>query len=175
MKKILTVLLLNLICVLCAVGFSACGGVEFKINFIVDGDVYATVNTNGAETIKMPDNPVKDDYTFDGWFWDKDTWQKPFTANSLLDTPLSSNMSVYAKWTFTGEVVEPDTTPAGIEEYFAKQTDGTYYGKVYNTTDSFDFNGKIESQSDFYVCTDEACTKPLNNNTASLKDRKSVV
>ena len=98
MRKILSILVLCLISIVCTFGFSACG-VEFNVNFIVDGEIYATVNTNGAETIKMPDNPTKDDYTFDGWYWDKDTWEKPFTANSLLDAPLSSDMSVYAKFT----------------------------------------------------------------------------
>lgn len=97
MKKLIAILILSLVCVFCAVGFSGCG-VEFKINFVVDGEVYATVNTNGGETIKLPDNPEKEDDIFDGWYWDKDTWEKPFTANSLLDAPLSSDMSVYAKW-----------------------------------------------------------------------------
>ena len=46
----------------------------------------------------MPENPTKDDYDFDGWYWDKDSWQTPFTANSLLDAPLSSDMNVYCKW-----------------------------------------------------------------------------
>lgn len=163
MKKLL--ILIFAFSLLCFVG---CGGVEFKINFIVDDKVYATLNTNGAETIKMPDNPTKEDYTFDGWFWDKDTWQKPFTANSLLDAPLSSDMSVYAKWTYNGENIQPDTTPTEIKEYFEKQADGSYYGKVYNTTDKFDFNGKIQSETDFYVCKDSACTQILNDNTTSL-------
>ena len=77
---------------------AACKNVEFKVNFVVDGAVYATVDTNGDEVIKMPKNPTKEDYTFDGWYWDNGTWQQPFTANSLLDAPLSSDMSVYAKF-----------------------------------------------------------------------------
>ena len=84
---------------------TACGKVEFKVNFVVDGTVYATVDTNGDEVIKMPTNPTKDGYTFDGWYWDKDTWKQPFTANSLLDAPLSSDMSVYAK--FVSDEVPP--------------------------------------------------------------------
>lgn len=30
----------------------------------------------------------QDGYTFEGWYWDKDTWEKAFTANSLLEAPL---------------------------------------------------------------------------------------
>ena len=66
-------------------GFASCSKVEFKVDFVVDGEVYASVNTNGEETIKIPQTPTKEGYIFDGWYWDKDTWQKPFTANSLLD------------------------------------------------------------------------------------------
>ena len=46
----------------------------------------------------MPNDPQKEDYRFDGWFWDEGVWEKPFTANSLHNAPLSNNMSVYAKW-----------------------------------------------------------------------------
>ena len=108
MKKTVKFLILSILCAICLGCFTACGGVEFKINFVVDGEIYATVRTGGNEVVKMPDNPAKDDYAFDGWFWDKDTWEKPFTANSLLDAPLSSDMNVYAKWTFTGEIIPPE-------------------------------------------------------------------
>ena len=95
MKKIIAILLV----MLSIVGLSSClGGVEFELNFVVDSETYDTVSTNGKEIVKMPSDPTKDGYTFDGWYWDKDEWSKPFTANSLLEAPLSSNMSVYAKW-----------------------------------------------------------------------------
>lgn len=64
--------------------------------FIVDDVEYSRVETKGNEIIVMPTNPQKDGYTFVGWFWDKDTWQRPFTANSMLTEPLKSDMSVYA-------------------------------------------------------------------------------
>ena len=86
-----------LITSLCLIFTSACNSkVSFKLNFIVDDDVYATVDTSGKEMISMPQDPVKENYTFEGWYWDKDVWKNEFTARSLLDTPLSSNMEVYA-------------------------------------------------------------------------------
>ncbi len=99
MKKRFLTLMLTLATILAGLfGFSACGRVEFKVNFVVDGAVYATLGTNGREIIKMPENPTKDEYTFDGWYWDENIWEKPFSVNSLLDAPLSSNMNVYCKW-----------------------------------------------------------------------------
>ena len=110
MKKRILTLLLTITALITAVfGVTACSSVEFKVNFVVDGEVYATVNTNGAETIKMPENPTKQDHVFDGWYWDEGVWQKPFTANSLLDAPLSSDMSIYCKWKATVPSVETVT------------------------------------------------------------------
>ena len=93
--------------------------ISFKVNFIVDGEIVKTIDTAGNEKISLPENPAKENYTFDGWFWDKDTWQKPFTANSLLDAPLSSDMSVYAKFTkihehnYTAAITEPTCLEKG--------------------------------------------------------------
>lgn len=72
--------------------------VEFKINFIVDGEIYKTINTAGEEAISMPENPTKKGYIFDGWYWDEDVWSRPFTAEYLLTEKLTADMSVYAKW-----------------------------------------------------------------------------
>ena len=104
MKRILIVIALLLVVLAL---FVACGSsVQFKLNFIVDGEVYATIDTSGNESIKLPENPTKEGEVFDGWYWDKDTWQKPFTANSLLDAPLSSDMNIYAKWESDGAAVK---------------------------------------------------------------------
>ena len=97
MKKKLFILLL--IFIPCLFFMTACGEkVKFDLRFIVDNEVYSTISTGGNEVISMPDNPEKDGYEFDGWYWDNNIWNRPFTVNSLLDTPLSSNMKIYSKW-----------------------------------------------------------------------------
>ena len=134
----------------------ACSSIEFKVNFVVDGAVYDTVNTNGAEVIKMPNNPTKDGYVFDGWYWDKDTWQKPFTANSLLDAPLSSDMNVYCKWkpeTVNVESISLNKTEStlnvGDEEYLSatimpnNATDTTVTWSSSNDSIATVENGKV--------------------------------
>ena len=97
--KTVRILASFLLVVCLAFALIACGrSLKIKLSFIVDGEVYATVNTDRDAVIAMPDDPVKAGEEFDGWYWDEGTWQQPFTANSLLDAPLSSNMNVYAKW-----------------------------------------------------------------------------
>ena len=94
--------ILCLVLLVCSVFlFTACKSKvdNFKLSFKVDGETYQTITTSGNEAISIPENPTKEGYTFDGWYWDNGTWQEPFTANFLLDAPISSDMSVYAKWT----------------------------------------------------------------------------
>ena len=73
MKKILSVISLLFLSIIVFFSLAGCGKTEFKLSFIVDSNVYYTINTNGNEVIKMPDDPVKEDYTFDGWYWDENT------------------------------------------------------------------------------------------------------
>lgn len=70
---------------------------EFDSN---GGSSCGTVKSEDIDSVKVPDDPTRENYTFGGWFWDKDSWQKPFTVNSILDQPILSNMNmkVYAKW-----------------------------------------------------------------------------
>ncbi len=98
-KTAIRLLLLTLSLLTVLFAFSACANVEYAINFVVDGEVYDTVRTGGNEIIRMPADPAKEGYDFDGWYLDNDTWQTPFTANSLLEAPLSKNIQVYAKFT----------------------------------------------------------------------------
>ncbi len=130
MKKLIAILLV----MLSIVGlFSCLGGVEFELFFIVDGDTYYTVTTNGKEIVKIPTDPTKEGYTFDGWYWDKDEWNKPFTANSLLDAPISSNMSVYAKWKENAAAHIHTPNEAIMENYVDSdcETEGSYNSVVY--------------------------------------------
>ena len=100
-KKRFTISILCLLMLIVSMfAFSACGGkVEnFNLSFKVDGKDYSTISTNGSEIVTIPENPIKEGYEFDGWYWDKDVWNEPFTANSLLNAPISSDMSVYARF-----------------------------------------------------------------------------
>ncbi len=114
--KSLSFLLLLSLCI--SVLFS-CSTLKFKVEFIVDGEVYKTVSTKDKSEIEIPKNPEKEGFEFDGWYLDEGKWDDPFTANSLLDTPISDDMvlKVYAKFT-------PITEAA--EDFLFKACDGGY-------------------------------------------------
>ena len=82
------------------------GGVSFEINFESNGGTpVESIETRGNETLKIPSNPTREGYIFGGWYWDNGIWERPFTANSILETQLSSDMTVYARWHPTTNVV----------------------------------------------------------------------
>ena len=111
--KSLSLLLLLSVCI--SLLFS-CSTLKFKVEFIVDGEVYKTVSTKDKSEIKIPKNPEKEGYEFVGWFLENGD---KFTANSLLDTPISDDMvlKVYAKF---NPVTEEDS------DFLFKACDGGY-------------------------------------------------
>ena len=65
-KAVLAIILLMAVSVI----LISCNGVSVGINFYVDGELYDGISTEGGETIEMPDNPEKEGYVFQGWFWE---------------------------------------------------------------------------------------------------------
>ena len=185
-KKICCLLLVVLSFVLALTACSFNRKSEFKVQFVVDDEVYATVKTYGEETIEMPEDPEKEGYIFDGWYSDKDTWEELFTADSLLDEPLSANMSVYAKW--TEENANPDDpvdsddpddpddpsdlsndTQAGFDR-FEKTGDYEYSLKVSNVTETLSFETlvSVNALSSWTLSTDVDGVEIIEDKAAAL-------
>ena len=95
--KIIKSLSLLLLLSLCISMLFSCSSLRFKVEFIVDEEVYKTVSTRDKSEIKVPKNPEKEGYEFKGWYLKNGD---SFTANSLLDTPISDDMvlKVYARF-----------------------------------------------------------------------------
>ena len=104
-------LLLGLISVLL---LSACtNSVKFTINFDSNGgSEVSSIKTDGTSSITLPNDPIKDGYSFAGWYWDNGTFRDLFTVNSLLERGISGNLTVYAKWN------EEDTPIGAIKVTF---------------------------------------------------------
>ena len=172
MKKKLLILFVCLIAVSLLV-FSACSTpLEFSVNFIVDGEVYSTLGTSGNEIIRMPENPTKAGYTFGGWYWDKDVWNTPFTANSLLDAPLSSDMNVYAKW----EDIPALLQGTDILSSAMTVTGDTAYVSLSNATATFSFLNDITvaDGASYIVARDIGCEQVIASKTVFLQLEDNV-
>ena len=114
--KIIKSLSLLLLLSVCISMLFSCSTLKFKVEFIVDGEVYKTVSTKDKSEIEIPKNPEKEGYEFVGWFLKNGD---RFTANSLLDTPISDDMVLkgYAKF---NPVTEEDS------DFLFKACDGGY-------------------------------------------------
>lgn len=77
-KMRLFLLVLGLISVL---PLSACtNSVEFTINFDSNGgSEVSSIKTDGTSSITLPNDPIKDGYSFAGWYWDNGTFRDLFT------------------------------------------------------------------------------------------------
>lgn len=166
MKKFLRVAVIATLILFTIVLVSCDKTAEFSIRFIVDDQEYAIISTAGNESIQMPADPTKEGFDFKGWFWDNGSWQKPFTANSLLETPLKSDMSVYAYF------VEKQKTLKGteIEATVFDVEDTTLSIKVSNATNTFSFIDKIRTADNatFSISTDINGTNIVRSKTVEL-------
>ena len=110
---------------ICAITFVGCNmpeNLRRKLTFEVDGVAYKQIVTEVNVTVELPAEPTKEGYEFDGWYYDKDVWNKAFEADSLTKEPLTENLTVYAKWkelTYTvtfvseGETLKTETVEYG--------------------------------------------------------------
>ncbi len=81
---------------------------EYTIIFYIDGDVADIIETSGNERLVLPSAPKRDDYTFEGWFFDNGIWQDELTADTYADKTLTKDVSVYA---YYKKIEEPEPEP----------------------------------------------------------------
>ncbi|MCL2621528.1 MAG: InlB B-repeat-containing protein, partial [Firmicutes bacterium] len=191
MQKIIKILTLPLIAIIFSIGLAGCNpSANYKIDFIVKGEVYAIVQTDG-KTITMPIDPLQNGYTFVAWYWDNNTWQKPFTTNSLLDRPLTENYKVYARFnkneieenphTCNGQYKcsnsectkesEPVIEPSASFNGFTKVNDTIYSIKVSNTTEFLNIDGitEVSTGCTWVLSTNIFASNPIASKYATLE------
>ena len=144
---------------------AACGKEKYKVDFLVDGELYYSLETGNSE-LKLPDAPEKEGYVFDGWYFDKDAWKKPFTQKTLTQGTLSSNLSVYARWKAPDEL---SGTQIAIDG-FSQDENNVYNIKVSNTTKSLEIEPllSLDERSSWVLSTDPRGRSVIKSKTASL-------
>ncbi|MGN0709397.1 MAG: BspA family leucine-rich repeat surface protein [Anaerovoracaceae bacterium] len=140
-------------------------------------------DTNGGGTIsaqtvdindsaEKPDDPVKDGYIFDGWYTDKDC-----TSAYDFSTPVTEDMTLYAKWTPTPatniadsvnelETTKGDQDPAGSKFAPLKLR----YDKIGNTSTTLKWT-KVKGAAKYVIFANKCGSqyKKLSATTASGK------
>lgn len=117
--RIIAMIMLTALCV----GLCACNsGINITVNFYVDGEQYSQQTTKKGVAPQMPSNPSKEGYTFDAWYYDNGVWEKPMTAQSFLDLPLTEDMTVKVYAHFVSNNPQEQTHTATINFIVRGQT-----------------------------------------------------
>lgn len=69
-------------------------GVSSTVTFVSNGTTYQTQTVNSGQYAVAPTDPTLYGYVFKGWFTDDGTFQNEFN----FATPITSNITLYAKW-----------------------------------------------------------------------------
>ena len=76
---------------------------DVTFNDGVDGNTDAVESVNHGDKVAKPANPTRDGYTFDGWYTDA-----ACTTLYNFDTPVTGDMTLYAKWTKVEVPTDPE-------------------------------------------------------------------
>ena len=180
MRKTLLILLITVLSIFTCLGLVACdnGGVPaYSIEYVVEDTTYHSSKVENGTIIDVPENPTLEGYVFDAWYFDKDTWTKPLTMQSLLDMPLTQGniFRVYAKFTkYTCEMdnqehnyemveeVKATCTTSGYQEYKCSVCDKEYTQTLYPL--QHQYKNEITTPAKCgvtgvrtYTCTREGC------------------
>lgn len=82
-------------------------GNMYQVKFVDDtGNIYKLVKVAEGSCVSKPQDPVREGYTFDGWFMAEDG-----TQAYDFNTPVDADLTLYAHW--TKEDTEPTPNPGG--------------------------------------------------------------
>ncbi|MDD5885297.1 MAG: InlB B-repeat-containing protein [Erysipelotrichaceae bacterium] len=71
-------------------------GVQYYVNFYVDSSLYSSTPLLSNEPIAMPEDPIKDDAIFQGWYLDEGTYLNALATDYPLSHEIDSDLSAYA-------------------------------------------------------------------------------
>ncbi len=68
----------------------------YSISFYDDDTLISEISTSGYEIITLPESPIKDNYTFKGWYLDKNTWNEKLSEDYFINKALTHDINSYA-------------------------------------------------------------------------------
>jgi len=164
MKKYIKMFICGIILVLSLCFFTSCANERknYSINFIVDDTIYTSINTPGKELIKLPDAKHKDNFEFNGWYFDNNEWHESVLSTSFYDEYLDSDVNVYAYYVQTNITNDYDCS---IIDYGDIEHEGSHLSlDVDSSKSSLNFNDEITvSDGCSVIIYDETKNNELDN------------
>ena len=89
---------------------ASCGAKKYKISFVSNSTTSVpTIEIDWGEVPTMPETPLKEGYTFAGWFTDAGL------SNPYVAAPVETDLTLYGKWTINAYNVKFSTGVEGLD------------------------------------------------------------
>ena len=106
------------------------------------GNAISPITIQSGETISFPGDPVREGYTFDGWFLDSS-----LTVPSTLTNIAEQNMTVYAKWIVNSYEITFDSRGGSAVNSIRQNFQSNISAPTNPTREGFTFDGWYTNQS----------------------------
>ena len=99
LNRICALALALVLSVACVFAFASCGEEEtvITVTFYSEGEAVGSVELENG-IVALPKNPEKTGFDFVGWYYDNETFEKPFSNAALEKNPLTEDTKLYAKF-----------------------------------------------------------------------------
>ncbi len=100
------------------------------------GSSVQSMRKDYASAINSPNDPIREGYTFDGWYSDSD-----LTTSYVFDTMPSHDVKLYAKWSINSYLITFDANGGSAIDSIEQSFDSLIALPVSPTRDGYIFNG----------------------------------
>ncbi len=140
-KRVIGIILFIILFVALVGSIVACEKERYTISFVSNGgSPCEDITTSGKHSLSLP-TPQKDGYTFDGWYFDDGQWQTPLERDTFSDKRLKEDITVYAKWSFSGYIVEFDENGGSSVENLVLEKDDKISSPPFTEKEGYQFLG----------------------------------
>ncbi len=156
--KKLSLMTLLLILIFCL--FSCNTQKQTHTLYFIDNDAfYHTAEVGGELPLAFPEEPTKEGYIFEGWYFDKNVWAEPLNEGHILE----ASDSVYAKWSpieYTVTFVADDETVA--ERTYIIEDESVDVPEIPKK------DGYFGAWEDFQLCACDITVNAIYKNSANV-------
>ena len=132
----------------------------YSVTFMNEGNVYSTKNVNYNTRVSKPSNPVKEAYSFLGWYEDEDL-TKEYDFNTLV----TNNIVLYAKYR---DLCKTFSTDSWTDIVNNLKNDSEYYSGTYGCEKEVELDMDNDGENESYTVRLVNTSTPDNCSTSGF-------
>ena len=121
---------------------SSCSGpLEVEVSFETKGgSMINSMIFNEESVFSLPNDPIKEGYSFDGWYLDE-TLNNPFSVEGVLALEPEGTLTIYASWTINQYSITFDTGGGSTVSPITQDYNSVITAPSHPTKEGYTFNG----------------------------------